>query len=129
MFFCARSRVVISRSPRGAPARVSQQGDKYLVHMRMRTVFERQESKTFNFCVDVDMPKGCICFVQSAVSHPQPIPAITVISQTIEGTGDALPLMLTMKNTTNERQEWVFDDVIAKLYFIDAIPVTVENLF
>lgn len=97
--------------------------------MRMRTVFERQESKTFNFCIDVYMPKGCICFVQSAVSHPQPIPAITVIGQTIEGNDDALPLMLTMKNTTNERQEWTFDDVIAKLYFIDAFPVTVENLF
>lgn len=127
--FGVRSHVQITKSARGAPARVSQQGDKYLVHMRMRTIFEKQESKTFNFCVDVDIPKGCICFVQCVATHPQPIPAITVISQIIEGTDAAMPLILTMKNTTNERQEWHFDDVIARLHFMDAVPVTVEVLF
>lgn len=126
--FGVRSRVLISKSPRGAPARVSQQGDKYLVHMRMRVVFEKQESKTFNFCIDIDMPAGCVCFVQSNTSHPQTLPPVMAISAAIEGNDMTVPLLLTMKNTTNERQEWVFDDVIAKLYFIDAVPVSVEIL-
>ncbi len=126
MYAFAQSRVQITKGPRGAPARVSRQGDKYLVHLRMRPVFEEQESKTFVFCLDIDMPEGCFCFVQCVAAHPRPLPSVTVVSQTIEGSGHAAPLMLSMKNTTNEKQEWVFDDPIASLYFIDAFPVCVE---
>lgn len=123
MISCAR----IKKGPRGAPARVSRRGDRYLVHMRMRTVFEKHESKTFVFCIDIEMPKGCYCFVQCPTTFKEELPSILPVSESIEGRGEAAPLMLTMKNRTEEKQEWVFDAPIASLYFMDAFPVHVEN--
>lgn len=122
-----QTHVAITKSPRGAPARVSRADDRYLVHMRMRAIFERQESKTFVFCLDVEMPKGCLCFIQTPVKYNEALPPVMVISDTMWGADSPQPLTLTMKNTTNERQEWTFDDPIASLYFIDSFPVSVRD--
>lgn len=120
-----RSRVVISRAPKGAPARVERENGEYILHFRMNALFEEKESKTLSFCLDVELPEGCVCFIQSHVAYPRPLPALHVLSTTLIGEGKKIPICLTICNSTAERQMWLFDAPLARLRFVDAVPVEV----
>lgn len=121
------SRVLIKSAFRGAASRVTRHEDVHLVRLRMQPAFEPQEEKVFTFCIDITIPKGCVCFVSSYPMHPHDPPLVVVPCFSIIGNGQPQALMLTMKNTSDMTVRWRFDDPIAVLKFIDAVPVQVVN--
>lgn len=121
------SRVILRPSFRGIAARVTSSDGIYLVRMRMQPTFAPKEEKYVVFCIDVVLPKGCVCYVSSYPSYPHKVPPITVECVAIIGNGEPQMLSLCMKNTTDMEVKWKFDDVIAALKFIDVFPVEVIN--
>lgn len=123
------SRVTIGSRREGEAARVSSNNGVYLVHLRgSNPLFDGGVGRTLTLNVTVCMPPGCMCFVQSYPSYPQPINAVHASSAAFLGDGRHAPLALTLRNTTTELQVVPFDEPVASLRFVDAVPVVVDLL-